>query len=162
MAEDREGLFPPFVINTAHGSARALGTRYSVRIIGDATIVTVIASRVEACSNRGEQICLLLGPGQVAKIDAAGITRLRDVDPFSADAWSHGVLVADDTPLSEVLNALNEYRVKPVQFDERDIAALRVTGTFPLRDGDRALVSIAAALPVTVSRRGEGVTLQRR
>jgi transmembrane sensor len=90
MANVTKGSAQPFVIRTSQGTARALGTRFSVRIGADATIVAVIESSVEACANQVVQRCLTLGPGQSARLDRRGVQRLADIDPATETAWSDG------------------------------------------------------------------------
>lgn len=161
MAKVRPGLEAPFLVRTPQGSARALGTQFSVRIVGEATIVRVVESKVEACAKRTPQACLVLTAGQAARLDGSGVHRLADVDPGAEAAWSDGLLVADDRPLAEVLDALNRYRAAPIAYSPEDLEGLHVTGTFPLTDGERALASIAAALPVTVEHADGRISLRR-
>lgn len=152
MAEVRPGLAGEFVVRTPHGRARALGTRYSVRIEGDATVVAVFESRVEACAARGNPSCVSLVAGQSARLDDSGAQRLADIDPVEDGAWSKGLLIADDRSLVSAIDELNRYRRHKIGYDPRDIDGLRLSGTFPLLDGERALASIAAALPIEVER----------
>jgi transmembrane sensor len=150
MAKVQTGLPTPFVVHTRNGTARALGTQFSVRVAGGHTIVAVIDSRVEVCAASAEQSCLTLSAGQSARLDTSGSHRIPDNDPQVEAAWSEGLLVADDRPLASVLLDLNRYRSDPIQFSAAELDGLRVTGTFPLTDTDRALSSIGSALPVTV------------
>ncbi|MCE7796579.1 FecR domain-containing protein [Sphingobium sufflavum] len=121
MATVRPGQPHAFIIRTAQGSARALGTRFSVRISGDTTIVEVIESHVEACTTQSHAACLTLAPGQSACLDARGAHRLPDVDPFTAGAWSEGLLVADDRPLSGIIDELNRIIAPPPSIMRRRI-----------------------------------------
>jgi transmembrane sensor len=162
MAKVRAGLAQPFVIHTPQGSARALGTQFSVRVTGDHSVVTVIESRVEACATQGTRSCLIVSAGQSARLDAAGPHRLADIDSASEAAWSDGLLVADDRPLATVLDELNRYRRDPIRYPATDLEGLRITGTFPLTDTDRALVSIGTALPVTIDHEPGGPVVRRR
>ena len=162
MAEVRKGLPGSFVVRTGQGTARALGTTFSVSIEDDVSIVTVVESRVEACATGGNRACLSLGPGEVARLDATGAHRAAEVDPVLASTWSDGLLVAEDEPLETVLRTLNRYRADPILFDRAEIAGLRVTGSFPRTDTERALASLTSALPVRIDRSAEGVRLRRR
>lgn len=162
MATVRHGASKPFLVRTPLGTAKALGTRFSVRLDGGGAVVTVIESRVEACASSGRRNCLTLRPGQAARLDAGGAHALPEVDPLAAAAWSEGMVFADDLPLAQVLNQLNRYRRVPIRYRPDDIAALRVTGTFPLVDADRALASIAMALPILVEHRSDGLAVRHR
>lgn len=162
MAQVKPGLARPFIIHTAQGTARALGTQFSVRIVGDATFVEVIQSHVQACAATGNRSCLTLAPGQSARLDKAGVHRDADINPMVAGGWIDGLLFADDRSLVSIIDELNRYRADPVRYSNADIAGLHVTGTFPLTDTDRALESITAILPVDVEREGAGVVVRRR
>jgi len=162
MAEVEHGDPRAFVVRTSNGTARALGTAFSVRIDGDATIVAVVKSRVEACADEGTRVCLTLRPGQAARLDGAGAHRLADVDPAVEAAWSEGLLIAEDMPLAQVIDRLNRYRQTPIRYQAAALKGLSLSGVFPLTDGDRALASIGAALPVTVEHTADGVTVRRR
>lgn len=162
MATVRPGQPRPFIIRTPQGAARALGTRFSVRITGDVTTVDVIESHVEACAAQGDKRCVTLAPGQSARLDAQGAHRLADVDPMAAGAWSDGLLIADDRPLASIVDELNRYRTVPIHYAADDIAGLRLSGAFPLTDTDRALASIVAAVPVVIEDGADGITLKRR
>ncbi|MFC4257365.1 DUF4880 domain-containing protein [Altererythrobacter xixiisoli] len=155
-----------FIVRTPQGTARALGTQFSVRVHDGVTTVSVVKSRVEACARASGGACLVLMPGQAARMDGSGIRRLADIDPAAEQAWADGLLVVDDLPLVQVLARLNQYRTDPVHYSAADLQGLHVTGTFPLTDPDRALVSLQAALPIIVDRGGQGgdgaVSIRRR
>jgi transmembrane sensor len=65
-------------------------------------------------------------------------------------------------PLTQVIDRLNRYRPTPIRFEAAELDGLNVSGAFPLTDADRALRSISAALPVTIERREESLTIRRR
>jgi len=162
MARVRHGSSRPFVVRTPQGSAIALGTQFSVRIEDGATVVAVVESRVEACAAHGDAACLVLTAGQSARLDDHGAHRLADIDPVAEAAWGDGLLVADDMPLVQLIERLNRYRPDPIRYRAAELEGLSLSGSFPLRDPDRALASIGAALPVTVDRTVEGPVLRRR
>ncbi|MGF7156018.1 FecR family protein [Novosphingobium gossypii] len=153
----------PFVVETREGRVIALGTVFSVRRDQAGTVVTVIESRVRVCARRliFKEQCLQLRPGQRARIASGTITRLDPVSPDQAAAWTKGWLEADDMPVGEVLLELNRYRVDPVRFDSRALAGLRITGSFPLADPDRALSALAAASGLTLGQTGASPRVSR-
>lgn len=162
MAMVRAGLAQPFIIRTDNGTAQALGSRFSVRVEGDATLVSVIEHSVRACPAQRDRTCLILGEGQSARLDRDGVHRLGDADPAAISAWSEGLLVVEERPLARILDELNRYRRHPIRYDPADLIDLRVSGTFPLTDTDRALTSLSMALPVAIDRDGTAVTVRRR
>ncbi|MET4898426.1 FecR domain-containing protein [Sphingomonadaceae bacterium jetA1] len=162
MATVHHGAPLPFVVRTPQGTAQALGTQFSVRVVEDATIVAVITSQVRACAALARPSCVTLGPGQAARLDAVGAHRLPAMDARAEQGWPEGLLVADDLPLSRVLDQLNRYRAAPIRYDATDLQGLSLSGTFPLTDSAQALAGIGAALPVTVETGPDGTVVRRR
>ena len=159
----------PFVVDTAHGRLRALGTRFTVRRWpqahatgtdgaqgrgAPATEVAVtqsaVAARPASCAAAASEPCAaerIVSAGQGARLEGGR------VDPWAAppdaDAWKDGMLVVDNQPLGEVVAMLARHRVGHLGVDPR-VAGLRVTGTLPLADTDQALLALTAAVPVEV------------
>ncbi|WP_029718476.1 FecR family protein [Rubrivivax benzoatilyticus] len=139
----------PFVVETAHGRVRALGTRFIVRRDADATLLTMIESSTAASTAPpaagGETVVVA---GQSARLDARGVTLLGAVDAGAAEqAFQHRRLVADDLPLAEVLDVLARHRRGLVRYDRDAIAGIRVSAVLPLDDTDRALQLLQNSFP---------------
>lgn len=147
----------PFVVDTRDGSATALGTRYIVRLLPDATRVTVTESRVKACPARPGAACQDAAAGQTLDIrpDSVGPPRTA---PRDAEGWTQGRLSVSDTPLPQVLDELARHRRGLLLYDAQALADLRVSAVLPL-DGDAALASLQENLPIRV--RHYGPWLQR-
>ncbi|MBY8821589.1 FecR family protein [Sphingomonas colocasiae] len=148
----------PFQVETRDGSVTALGTAFIVERESDRTLVTVVESHVRACPASRETMadCIRLAPGQRAAIGGERVIRLGAVDADQASAWTRGWLEADDRPLADVLTELNRYRARPIRFDARALAHIRVTGSYPLADAPRALSAIAGTAGIAVSQGPDG------
>ena len=70
---------------------------------------------------------------------------------FSADAWTQGLLIAERTPLVEVLEQLDRYRRGVLRCDPA-VAGLQVSGSFSLDQPEASLDLLAKVLPVRVQR----------
>ncbi len=155
----------PFVVETPHGTATALGTSFVVRREADYTLVTVIESQVRVCPNRisNDRACRVLAPGQRARILPTQIVSATAVDPSSAALWSSGWLEADDQDVVAVLNELSRYSVKPIQFDAASLRVVKVTGSYPIGDIERAIEGVARSANLKVSRSTSGeIVFSRR
>lgn len=141
----------PFVVRTEDGEARALGTRYLVRDDGHGTVVTVLASKVRAASADGAA-ARVLAPGERATVTADAISPTEKLDAELAASWTGGRLVADNTPLVDVLDELARYRGGLLRYDRAQLAQLRVSGVFALDDPDRVLETLQSVLPIRVAR----------
>lgn len=148
-AEDNSGTHRPFVVDSQEGRVRALGTRFSVRQLSGNSQVSVFADAVEIQPNKPGSNKQILHAGQTT-----GFTEERIDAPAAVNddrpAWTQGILLADNMPLSEFLLQLNRYRHGYITCDPR-IAGLRIVGSFPLNDTDRVLSMLAETLPVKIS-----------
>jgi len=144
----------PFLVQTPQGTARALGTRFSVRIQGEATRVAVAEGAVElrpvhAGPLGGAPVHIAAGMQAPITADTAGPARARDA---LADGWTEGVLYAERMPLGAFTAELARYRPGLLRCDPA-VAALPVSGAFQLADTDAALAALAASLPVRIELR---------
>lgn len=138
----------PFRVATPQGRVQALGTRFSVRVEGDRTRVAVLDGAVRLQPAQRPGAARRLQAGQQAAFDAlqAGLPAAADE---RALAWVHGMLAADAMPLSELLAELARHRRGLLRCDP-EVAALRVSGAFPLDDIARSLAMLEATYPVRV------------
>lgn len=139
----------PFIVRTAQGSVRALGTRFSVRRKENSTDVSVLEHAVEIRA---------VGASQAVIVDAGCASSFSDTsikpatplaNNLNATAWSQGVLIADKQRLGDFAAELNRYRPGIVRCDPA-VADLRISGVFQTNDTDKALGILQETLPVAV------------
>jgi transmembrane sensor len=92
-----------------------------------------------------------LAQGTRALMTATAIQPLGPVDP-GRQLWRQGRLVVDDWSLAALVAELGRYRPGLLTCTAT-VAQLRVVGSYPLADTDRALAALAESLPVRVERR---------
>lgn len=140
----------PFVVQTAHGTLRALGTRFVVKREGDVTILSMLESRVAAQSADTQQT-LDVDAGFQARISKHNVRLAGNIDPSSVnEAWRRHQLVVDNRPLPEVLDEIARHRTGHLQFDRTTLQSLRVSAVIPLDDSEHALQLLAQTLPIQV------------
>lgn len=151
LVQTAPGDSRPFVVVTAQGRLRALGTRFLVRREGESTRLTVLKSAVAARPLEGTQE-RIIPAGQQVLIQRQ---RLAANQPAAAaaDAWSHGMLVVENQRLGDLLATLGEYRSGYLGVDPA-IADLRISGSFPLHNPDQALAALPPSVPVRIERLG--------
>ena len=153
----------PFVVQSAAGTARALGTRYTVRAREQGMDVVVTESSVEVCgppvSPPARSRCTATPEGHGIQVRDGRPGVARPVDTAVATAWVRHRLVADDRPLNEVLAELARYRGGLLRYDDKALAAIRVSGVFPLDNTDQALALLAAHAPIRVRHFSRFLTL---
>ncbi|WP_195763581.1 FecR domain-containing protein [Duganella guangzhouensis] len=132
----------PLVVEANGQRLRALGTRFSVRMTEQGTRLAVYQGAVEI----GTQTVVPAG-SQVDIVD--GHPGPLVVSSEEASAWSRHLLIATQMRLDEFLRELGRYRHGHLGCDPA-LAELRVVGSYPLDDTERALTMLQAALPVQV------------
>jgi len=152
-AADPQRPSRPFVVETAHGRIRALGTRFSVREPaapgGGRTWVGVLEGAVRVHPGQSEGGALVLPAGRQAAFDRRAAGAPEALAP-SVTAWTRGQIVAERWRLGELTAELARYRHGVLRCDPA-VADLRISGVFQVDATDRALGIIAETLPVEVS-----------
>lgn len=137
----------PFIVETAEGQLRTLGTRFAVRQRHGHTTVSVLESAVEiTLRDAGER--RILQAGEETSFTRASIGAPQAASP-QATAWARGQIVADDMRLDGFTAELSRYR-PGIMRCAPDVAGLRLSGVFPLKDIDRILATLPSVLPVQV------------
>ncbi|MBT2375693.1 FecR domain-containing protein [Pseudomonas fluorescens] len=137
----------PFIVETREGSLRALGTRFIVKREDDGTRLSVLQSAVAAQPQALHQEHIYK-EGQQVLMRSDGLGPMLAVTPGS-DAWTRGMLVVDNARLGDVIEELGRYRTGHLGVDKQ-VADLRITGSFPLHDTDLALSALLPTLPVQI------------
>ncbi|WAI81610.1 MULTISPECIES: FecR family protein [Achromobacter] len=139
----------PFFVDTGQGSLQALGTRFSVSEADADTLVAVYdgAVRVTALRSGASEV---VSAGRQARFTRDTLQPMTPADP-ARESWRQGLLLADGTPLSEVVAALRRYHPGHLGLSPQ-LRDLPVFGSYPLNDVDRALDMLASVLPIRLQR----------
>lgn len=136
-------------VETAQGRITPMGTRFIVRQFDHWTRVSVLEHSVSLKPATTGQ-SRVLHQGQSAQMT----TTAAEVMSQHADVnlhWPEGMLVVSDWRLDRLLQELGRYRTGILRCAP-EVAALRISGAYPITDTDKALAAIARALPVSVQR----------
>lgn len=159
-AKDPAPTHRAFVVQTRHGTARALGTHFSVRVGEHSSRVAVLEGAVEMLPARASR-GLILKAGEQSAFGSDSVAAVAPLDS-SALTWENGMLLAQHMRLADLLDELGRYR-RGVLRCHASVAGLSVSGAFPLRDTDASLRLLQDTLPVKVSSlTGYWVTLEPR
>lgn len=141
----------PLLVQSREGTARAIGTRFSVTQADTTASVAVFEGIVEITPALGTGAGRRLTAGQRVDFSRDAIDADQPVDE-RASAWTRGVIVVERARLADLIEEIGRYRHGIVRCHP-DVADLRVTGVFSLRDTDRALLNLTLGLPVDVGYR---------
>ncbi len=162
--QDRHYAKWPFVVSAGDVHVRAIGTAFDVERDGDEIAVSVVRGLVELSLTRR------LGAGAAAKMPASQINaatlRLRSgdktviyadgaiqeyrIDPAEAIAWRAGRLEFNGASLSEAIEAVDRYSLRPIIVAGPTVGAMRITGTVLVSGIGKWVDSLPAVFPLTV------------
>ncbi|MBB1593499.1 FecR domain-containing protein [Achromobacter sp. UMC46] len=143
----------PFVVRTAQGSARALGTRFVVSADASVTVLGMLESKVLATArdDADPDHARQVQAGEQVRITPDSVGAPQPLDAAAVeDAWKYRRLVVQDKPLADVLELLGRYRSGLLRVDRDALAGLQVNAVLPLDDPDRALQLLASSFPIRV------------
>lgn len=145
-AKERTALERPLVVDTTHGRITAIGTRFTVRLNEHHTYVAVYEGAVAVEAKSGH--LQILKAGEQVEFNARVVQAIQPAEK-AREAWTRGILLAENRPLDDFMAELSRYRHGQIIVSP-SIAHLRIMGAFPINDIDRVLSSITEALPVRV------------
>jgi transmembrane sensor len=147
IASGRDPL-RPLRVETAQGSVQPVGTRFSVRQEETASRAAVFEGAVKIRTVEGLSQRLTAGEMTVFARDSIAA-------PLATRAgeslWEQGMLVATAMPLAAVLAELGRYRHGYLSCSDA-VAAMPVSGAFPLTDTDAALDLLIRTRPLALHR----------
>lgn len=138
----------PFVVETAHGEVRPLGTRFSVHVRDGSSRVAVFEGAVAIQPHDGGGQAPVLRAGAQARFTRSVVV-LQGAVQESDIAWTDGMLVAGGMRLADFLAELARHRPGRIDCDPA-VAEQRVSGSYPLADTDRILDILQSTLAVQV------------
>lgn len=145
----------PFVVATAQGQVKALGTRFMVRQGDDESLASVQQHSVQLDTTGGLQ--RRIETGQAVSFTAHQIDPQTPTSRSQAD-WLEGRVELHDEPLSALVEALRPYQRGVLRISP-EAARVRVFGVFPLDNTPKTLSALAQTLPIKVTRYGPWLTL---
>mgnify|MGYP003611567490 CR=1 FL=1 len=156
----------PFTVQTPWGHVRVLGTAFTVAARNGRMDVAVVQGRVAVWPGAlaGASAPITLQAGQSIQADQQGLGQATSVDASDVAAWRQGWLVFRNTPLPEAVARWNDYLAQPLHLaDAAGLQALRLTGSYPLRNPQAFIESLPVMLPVRVTRvAGGGAEIRPR
>lgn len=147
--EQQQASPRPFSVITPQGRIWALGTRFRVQLLEQKTHVAVYQGAVRMAPQNGGNMSPRIEAGQGSWLtdDQYGDIHQGEAEP----AWVQGKLLADDLSLGDFVQALNRYYSGIIRCED-DIASLRLSGVFLLKDVDKILEILPTILPVKIKR----------
>lgn len=133
----------PFVVETADGEVRVLGTEFDVRTDAEGSLVTLAEGSVEV---RSGPYTARLAPGQQVRAAHASLTSVTEADLATALAWREGRFDFYNARLADVVAEIGHYRGGRIVITSGKLADWIVSGSLPLDDPDAALRSLQSTV----------------
>lgn len=138
----------PFIVKTAQGEVRPVGTRFSLYQKNAATTrLAVFEGAVDVYPSQAKQSSQVRAGEQVLFSTRSLETRLPVAD--HAALWESGMLLARDMRLDALLAEFSRYHTGMLHYDPA-IANLVVSGAFSLQDIPGSLALLEQSLPIEV------------
>ena len=123
---------PAGIIVHADGlTTEVLGTEFDVRSYPGVTHTVTLYSGKVSVRAEGARRDAVLKPGQQIALDGSKGMRITAADISTADGWTHGMFVFDDTRLQDVVNEIGSWYNKSVVFRSKKDLDTRVHFTLP-------------------------------
>ncbi|WP_417844488.1 FecR family protein [Thalassospira sp.] len=146
-----------FRVHTSDTDIEVVGTRFNVDSLSDKTVVTVERGAVRV-SNQKDRHGVLLGPDQQARSNGTRVVMTDHVDSTLALSWMKGRLSVQNSPVRDVVAKLQNYSTARL-IVLGDAGNSRVSGSFPTRDVDGSLKTVADAVGAKVIETSPWVTI---
>lgn len=137
----------PFEVRAGKGRIRDIGTAFEVYRKPNDVLVAVQEGVVEVDAQGTRK----LTAGQHTSFNQNGeFLKDQNQDLTNLTAWRQGQLVFRNRRLEDVLNEIGRYHEQKVTMKDKNLAVLKVSGTFRTDNLNDLLNAIAAILPVKV------------
>lgn len=155
----------PFTVYARDHKITDLGTKFIVRQSGDRIEVALLEGRAqfETTGSESAPQSTELTPGEFAIASRNGMSVSTKPVPVMMNdlSWRKGLLVFDDTTLSDAVAEFNRYNEQKIILLDSSLAKLRVNGTFPVH-ARREFAEVARAVfGLRASAEGDQIIISR-
>ncbi|AUW57583.1 iron dicitrate transport regulator FecR [Sphingobium sp. SCG-1] len=141
----------PFTVEASGGSATALGTRFLVRRDADGARVMVTEHSVRVTYPVPQGSSAVVTEGQSLAYGQDGLGHAAPANTADAMAWTEGVLVFRNTPLTQVVAEIGRYHRGYFRV-LGEAQTLRVSGVFHIDDPVAAINQLQRSLGLNSTR----------
>jgi transmembrane sensor len=147
----------PFVVSVGHRQVVAVGTKFSVRRMGDDIRVAVTEGKV-----RVED--LLVKAGGVADMRQKSIL-VRDEAPADVEeslSWRTGYLTFHEDTLRDAVAEFNRYNSRKIVIEDAAVGDIRLSGKFRTNEYDAFVRLLEGGFPIHAQRLDQQIVLTSR
>lgn len=174
----------PFIVRAGGIDFVAVGTAFNVRADARRGVsLTVTEGRVHVQKNRNATLEIATGPvassaaitnnsartdidvvvgadmGVVIDPATESVSALEPTEVVGATAWQQGMAVFEHTPLKEVAAEFSRYLTTPIVIVDSELADVRVSGFFRVRDIDGLAIALKKNFDIDVQKNNDAIVL---
>lgn len=148
----------PFTVAAGGRTITALGTMFDVRFENKALQVALVEGAVVVRQGAGN-VMARMHPNDLLLADGKRLAVTHHADIRRFISWKDGVILFNDTALTDAVAELNRYSNLQIVIADPSIASLRISGSFPTSDTKGFLEALQLLFPVAVSNDGNRTVL---
>jgi transmembrane sensor len=156
----------PFVVTAGDRKVTAVGTRFDVRLDGQAVKVVLVEGRVKVEPLHPSGVARLAPVIAARTLDAgeellaAPDTRVEitSADTEQATSWRQGQVIFRDNTIAEAVAEMNRYSDTQLVIDDPRIAGLKISGVFGVTREENFLAALTSFYPIEADKRSPRVT----
>jgi len=167
----------PFVVEVGGRRVVAVGTKFSVRRVGESVEVIVTEGKVrleegsaalqgnaDDHAEYGAAKDVLLTAGTIAHAGEAGllVERKSLAEAETQLSWRSGVLMFRELPLADAVAEFNRYNLRKIVIADPAVAALRVEGNFRPTNVEAFVRLLESGFPIRTTMDGDRLVLSSR
>ncbi|MBL0739623.1 FecR family protein [Chryseolinea lacunae] len=147
----------PFIIHTAVGNIKVIGTAFNVVLKDGALVVSVMEGKVLVYTDTDSTY---LEAGATGRAEKSG--NIETTDSVNANEWGYAThrFVFNDAPLRDVIRDLEKAYPCTIKVSDTNITNCRLTATFENDSAENLLTLVAESLNLSVASSGTIFTLE--
>jgi len=152
-----------FRVSAGSAEVLDLGTKFDVRLLNDATVITVVEGRVavrpsamlssggrDSSDSRSASFVQLGANEQISVTEGTWPVAPRAVDASRATAWLRREIVFEHEPLERVAVEFNRYAATPIEITSPALRDLQISGVFAADDTEEFIAFLRSLEGVIV------------
>jgi len=168
LFEVAKGKPMPFQVYAHDQRITAIGTVFNVRLDGDEVRVAMVEGVVKVRRSVSDNPSLTstfddvtLSAGEELRAEPAQPILVKAADVQQVASWKGGVLIFNDTRLSDAVAEINRYTTRPIAIADGAVGSYRVSGVFKSNDPEHFSQAMAEVLPIMVTHAPDGAPTLR-
>lgn len=151
--QQESGEYRNFIVHTQGMAVEVLGTSFNVRDRHSVSSVTLQSGEVEVNTKKGEKV--LLQPGERVEINRTAKKIVKNtVKPERYTSWKNLRYTFDQTPVSELVQIINDNYGLKVMITDKEIAGSKLSGVLEANTLQTFVNALSFALNITIRKEG--------